>query len=109
MHKRTENITTSEEVVKGTDEVHKRTQKITTNEEDYKATDELEYMKEAVVTIHGKDSDKFMGQSKGSTGWFNLDRKFLKENRLHLNQTSIKNFMKRILKVQTCNRIKPFL
>ena len=31
-------------------------------------------MKEAVVTIRKKNSDKFDGQSKGSTGWFNLDR-----------------------------------
>ena len=35
-------------------------------------------MKEAVVTIPGKDSDKFGCQSKGSTGWFNLDHEFLK-------------------------------
>ena len=33
VNKRTENITTSEKVVKGTDEVHKRTEKITTKEE----------------------------------------------------------------------------
>ena len=32
MHKLTENITTSEEVVKGIDEVHRRTEKITTND-----------------------------------------------------------------------------
>ena len=35
-------------------------------------------MKEAVVTIRRKDSDKFEGRSKGSTGWFNLDNEFLK-------------------------------
>ena len=33
-------------------------------------------MKEAVVTIYRKDSDKFEGQSKVSTGWFNLDSEF---------------------------------
>ena len=32
VHKRTEKITTSEEVDKGTDEVHKLTEKITTSE-----------------------------------------------------------------------------
>ena len=30
-------------------------------------------MKEAVVKIRNKDLDNFEGQSKGSTGWFNLD------------------------------------
>ena len=35
-------------------------------------------MKEAVVTTRRKDSDKFEGQYKGSTGWFNLDNEFLK-------------------------------
>ena len=66
-HKRTENITTSEQVVKSTDEVHKRTDNIITNEEVEKGTETLVYMKEAVVTIRGKDSDKFEGQSKGYT------------------------------------------
>ena len=33
----------------------------------------MEYIKEAVVTIRGKDSDQFEGQSKRSTGWFKLD------------------------------------
>ena len=35
-------------------------------------------MKEAVVTIRSSDLDNFQGQSKGSTGWFNLDHKFFK-------------------------------
>ena len=56
-------------------------------------------MKEAVVIIRMKDSDKFDGQSKGFTGWFNLDHEFLKKNILHLNQTSIFFLMKSILKV----------
>ena len=47
-------------------------------------------MIEAVVTIHGKDSDKFEGQSKGSAGCFNINHEFLKRNIPHLNQTSIK-------------------
>ena len=41
VHKRTEKITTSEEVVKGADEVHKRTEKITTNEDVDKGTEIL--------------------------------------------------------------------
>ena len=43
-----------------------------------KGTEELEYMNEEVVTIRRKDSDKFDGQYKESTGWFILDSKFLK-------------------------------
>ena len=62
----TEKVTTS-------DEVHKLTENITTNQDVDKGNEKLEYMKEAVVTIRRKDSDKFEGQSKGSTGWFNLD------------------------------------
>ena len=59
MHKLTEKITTSEEVVKGTDEVHKLTENITENEEVDKGTEKLEDMKYAVVTICSKYSDKF--------------------------------------------------
>ena len=55
----TENITTNEEVVKGTDEVQKCTENITKNEEVDKGTEKLKTMEEAVVTIRGKDSDKF--------------------------------------------------
>ena len=55
VHKRTDNITTTEEVVKDNDEVHKRTEKITTNEEVDKCTEKLEYMKEAVVKIRRND------------------------------------------------------
>ena len=39
VHKRTEKITTSEKVVKGTDEVHKRIQNITINKEVDKGTE----------------------------------------------------------------------
>ena len=35
-------------------------------------------VKEAVIIIRRKDSYKFEGQSKGYTGWFNLDHEFLK-------------------------------
>ena len=65
-HKRTENITKIEEAVKGNDEVHKLTDNIKTNEEVEKGTGKLEDMKDAVVTIRRKDSDKFEVQSKGS-------------------------------------------
>ena len=76
LHKHTEKLTTSEDFVKGTDEVHKHTGNITKNENVDKGTEKLEDMKEAVVTIRRKDSDKFEGQSKGSTGWFNIDSDF---------------------------------
>ena len=73
VHKSTEKVTTREEVVKVTDEVNKGTDNITTNEEVDKGTEKLEDMKKAVVTIRRKDSEKFEGNSKGYTGWFNLD------------------------------------
>ena len=59
MPEHTENFTTSEEVVKSTDEVHKRTENITKNEDVDKGTKKLEDMKEAVVTIPRKDLDRF--------------------------------------------------
>ena len=36
-------------------------------------------MKESVVTIRRKDLDKFQGQSKGYTVWFNPDHELLKK------------------------------
>ena len=69
---------------------------MTTNEEFDKATEKLEDMKEVVVKFRRKDSDKFEGQSKRSTVWFNLDHEFFKETFLHLNQTSIKLYEKDI-------------
>ena len=56
-------------------------------------------MKEAVVTIRRKDSDKFEGQYKVYTGCFNLDHEFLNRNFTTLDPDFYKNFMKRILKV----------
>ena len=76
VHKVTEEITTSEEVVKGAYEVHKPTENITTNEKVDKNTEKLQDMKEAVVTISRKDSDNFEYQSKGYTKLFNLDHEF---------------------------------
>ena len=57
--KLTDKIKTSEEVVKGTDEVQKRTANITTNEDVDKGTGNFEYMKEAMVTICRNNSDNF--------------------------------------------------
>ena len=42
VHKRTNNITTSDDIVKGTDEVHRITEKIITNEEVDKGIEKLE-------------------------------------------------------------------
>ena len=72
VHKRTEDITKSEEVVKGTDEVHKLTDNITINEDVDKGAEKLEDMKEAVVTIRMKDSDKFIS-FKGKVSTFEID------------------------------------
>ena len=78
---------------------------VTQSEKVDKGIKNLDYMKEVVVTIHRKYLDNFEGKSKGSTGWFNLDI-FFKESFLHLNRTSIENFMKSIFKVKICNHIK---
>ena len=51
-------------------------EKVTTSEEVDKVTKILDEMKESVVTIRRKNLDKFEGQSKGSTGWFNIDNEF---------------------------------
>ena len=76
VHKRTQSVTKRGEVVKGDNEVHNCTQKITTNKEVDKGTEKLENMIEVVVRICRKDSDKFEGQYKGSTRWFNIDHEF---------------------------------
>ena len=76
VHKLTDDFTTSEEVVKGTGEVHKSTENIIKYEEVEKNTEKLEDMKEAVVTICMKDSDKLEARSKGSTGLFNPNHEF---------------------------------
>ena len=53
-------------------------EKLTTSEEVNKGIKNLYDKKESVVTICRKYLDKFEGQSKGSTGWFNIDNEFLK-------------------------------
>ena len=87
VNKHTEKFKTSEEVVKGTEEVQKRTGDIITNEDVDKGTGKLEYMKEAVFPIRRKDFYKFKGQSKGSTGWFNVDNEFQERNIFTLEPT----------------------
>ena len=67
VRKRTDNIKTREDGDKGNDEVNKHTDNITTSEGVEKGSKKLENMKEALVTICRKDSDQFEGQSKGST------------------------------------------
>ena len=57
-------------------------------------------MKEAVVTIYRKDLDNFEGRSKVSTGWFNLDNEFSKNNFSTLKLNFYLLNMKRILKVK---------
>ena len=99
VHKFTDKITTSEGVVKGTDEVHKHTENITTNEEVEKGTENLIDMKEAVIKILRKDSYKFEGKSKVSTGWFNIDHDFLKRKSSTPESDFCKKFMRIILKV----------
>ena len=83
------------------------TEKVTTSQEVDKGTKKLNDMKEAVVTIRGKDSDNFEGQSKVSIGWFNINHELKKESFLHLNRTFIIS-MKKILKVKIRNHIKRF-
>ena len=56
------------------------TEKVKTREEVDKSTKIIDDMKEAVVTIRRNDLDNFEGQSKVSTGQFNLDHEFFKEN-----------------------------
>ena len=63
-------------------------------------------MKEAVVTIRRRDPDKFEGQSKGYTGWFNLDHEFIEIKLSALEPDLYKKFMKSILKFYTWNHIK---
>ena len=52
----------------------------------------MEDMKEAVVTIRMKRSDKFEDQSKWSTGQLKFYHEYFLDNYLHLNKTNIKNY-----------------
>ena len=62
---------------------------------------------EPVVTTRRKDLDNFEGQSIRSTCWFNLDHEWLKRKFIHLNWTSTKNVLKRILNFKILKHIKP--
>ena len=64
-------------------------EKVTPSEEVEKGTKMLDDIEEPVVTIRRNNLNIFWGKSTGSTGWFNLDIEWLKENFLHLNRTSI--------------------
>ena len=81
-------------------------EKVTPSEEVDKGTKIFDYMKYGVVAIRRKYLDNFEGYSIGPTSWFNLDHEFLERNVLHLNRTSIKNFLKRILKFKILKRIE---
>ena len=54
-------------------------EKVTTSEKAEKGTKTLDDIKDPVVKIHRENLDNFQGQSTGSTGWFNLNRDWLKE------------------------------
>ena len=82
-------------------------EKVTPSQGDEKGKIFLNDMEEPVQTIRRNYLDNFQGQSTGSTGWFNLDNKWLKIKFLHLNRSSIKNFLKRISKVNISKHIKP--
>ena len=72
-----------------------------------KGTDELEDMKEAVVTICRKYSDKFEGKSKGSTRWFYLDSEFKKKSTIE--QDLYKNLYEKDIEGQEMEPYKTFL
>ena len=82
-------------------------EKFTPIEEVDKGTNNLDGMKEAVVTIRGKDLDKFEGQYIVSKGWFNIDNEWLKRNCSTTEPDFNKNFLKGILEVNILKHIKP--
>ena len=89
VHKLTENLDDKKKVTTPfSNKTLLTTDKVTTSEEVDKGTKKLDDMKGSVVAIYKKYSDNFEGQSKGSTGWFNLDHDFFSESFLHLNRTS---------------------
>ena len=53
-------------------------------------------IKGEVVTICRKDSYKFKGRPKGSTGWYNLDHDFLRRRFSTLEPDFYKNYKKDI-------------
>ena len=83
--------------------------KVTPSEEFEKGTKKLDDMKEAVVTIRGKDSDNFKAQSKKSTSWFNLKHKFFKRKFLTLEPDFYKNIYERDIESQDMEPYKTFV
>ena len=85
----TEKVTTSDDVQKRTEKIKKVRRLLNVmmrftnvlrrlkSEEVNKGSEKLEDMKEAMVTIRTKDPYNFEGQSKGSTGWLNVDHEFI--------------------------------
>ena len=65
-------------------------------------------MKDAVVTIRGKDSDQFEGQSKGYTGWFNIDHDFKKRKISTLEPDLYKNLYEKDIEGQAMEPYKTF-
>ena len=57
--------------------------KVKPSEEVEKGTKTLDDIKEPVVTCRRNNLDNFQGQYTGSTGWFNLDREWLKEEKIY--------------------------
>ena len=108
VQKRTEKFTTSEEAIKGTDEINKQTENITATKDVDKGTEKLEDMKEAVVKIRGKDSDKFEGHYKGSTGWFNLNSEFFLKKYFYNLTRLLNNLSEKDIKVQDTEPYKQF-
>ena len=66
----------------------------------------LDKMKKVVVIICRKYLDNFEGQSKGSTGWFNLYHEFKKINNSTLEPEFYSMILKRTLKVNILKCIK---
>ena len=85
------------------------TEKVTTSKEVDKVTRNLDDMKEAVFKIYRKCSDHFEGQSKGSTGWFNLDHEFLKRKLTTLESYFYKCFYEKDIEVEDMKPYKTFL
>ena len=62
-----------------------------------------------MVTICRKDSDKFEGQSKESTGQFNLDNEFLKRNFYTLEPDFYKRIYEKDIEGLDMGHYKTFL
>ena len=68
----------------------------------------MEDIEEAVVAIHINDLDKFEGQSKWSTGWFNIDHEFKKGKFSTLEPEFYKNICEKDIEGLEMERYKCF-